>query len=76
MMNQTEWRERICTVEHSLKMKELERCPTKEKITNVTFFRISYKLQMLERMKEWLDTYGDLPKSYKWMLQHPNDSWG
>lgn len=76
MMNKTEWAEKICNIEHSLKTRELERCSPKEKITDVTFFRISYKLQMLERMKEWLDTYGDLPKSYKWMLKHPNDSWG
>jgi len=75
-MNKVEWRERICNTEHSLKLKELERCSTKEKITDVTFFRISYKLQMLDRMKEWLDAKGDLPKSYKWMLKHPNDSWG
>lgn len=76
MMNKAEWEEKICGIEHLLKLKELERCATKEQITDVTFFRISYKLQMLERMKEWIDTRGDLPRSYKWMLRHPNDPWG
>jgi hypothetical protein len=75
-MNRAEWGEKICAVEHLLKLKELDRCSPKEEITDVTFFRISYKLQVLKRMKEWLEMNGDLPKSYKYMLKHPNDAWG
>jgi len=75
-MNRDFWKERINQVENYLKQKEIDRISPKEKITEVTFFRISYKLQILKRMMIWVDLYGNLPKSYRWMLKHPNDHWG
>ncbi len=40
------------------------------------FFRIIYKLQMLERMQKFLRTNGYLVKSFMSMLNRPKENWG
>ena len=75
-MDKDELLKRICKVEEDLKYRELSRISGKREVDSATFFRISYKLQVLARMKEWLDLYGNLPRSYRWMLRNPNEPWG
>lgn len=40
------------------------------------FFRIMYKLQVLDKMRRFLDSHCYLPGSYIWMLKHPREPWG
>ncbi len=81
-MSKSEWKEKINAVEEKLKARERERWSSAERRiveereeTAIDFFRIAYKLQVLERMRAWLEDYGSLPRSYQQMLKHPNDVW-
>lgn len=40
------------------------------------FFRIIYKLQMLDKMRKFLEKHGYLVRSFVTMLNHPKEHWG
>ncbi len=40
------------------------------------FYRTVYKLQMLEKMRKFLDSHGYLVRSFMVMLNHPKENWG
>jgi len=40
------------------------------------FFRIIYKLQMLDKMRKFLEKHGYLVRSFMTMLNHPKEHWG
>lgn len=40
------------------------------------FFRIIYKLQMLDKMRKFLEKHGYLVRSFITMLNHPKEHWG
>jgi len=40
------------------------------------FFRIIYKLQMLDKMRKFLERHGYLVRSFVTMLNHPKEHWG
>lgn len=40
------------------------------------FFRIIYKLQMLDKMRKFLERHGYLVRSFITMLNHPKEHWG
>lgn len=40
------------------------------------FFRILYKLQMLDRMRKYVRVNGRLERSQKWMLNNLFQDWG
>ena len=40
------------------------------------FFRIIYKLQMLDKMRKFLEKHGYLVRSFITMLNRPKENWG
>jgi len=40
------------------------------------FFRIIYKLQMLDKMRKFLEKHGYLVRSFVVMLNRPKENWG
>ena len=75
--------EKINEVLEQLKNAERERwsISTFEKIKErgevySDFFRIIYKLSVLERMKDYLKKYHSLSNSFQWMLRNPFEVWG
>ena len=76
-------RQKINTVEERLKDGERARWTQSEteKIKDrgegpADFFRIIYKLQMLDKMRKFLEKHGYLVRSFIAMLNHPKESWG
>jgi len=76
-------RQKINNVERQLKGGErarwspIERKKIKERGEEpADFFRIIYKLQMLEKMRKFLEKHGCLVRSFIIMLNHPKEHWG
>jgi hypothetical protein len=81
-MSKSDWLGKIDAVEAQLKERERSRWSSAERRevesrgeTDVDFFRILYKLQVLERMRAWLERNGSLPRSYQKMLKNPKEKW-
>ena len=76
-------KQKINIIEEQLKdIERVRRSPTEhEKIKErgeepADFFRIIYKLQMLDKMRKFLEKHGYLVRSFIAMLNHPKESWG
>jgi len=76
-------RQKINTVEKRLKDGErarwspIERKKIEERGEELAdFFRIIYKLQMLDKMRKFLEKHGYLVRSFITMLNHPKEHWG
>lgn len=74
---------KINTVEEILKENERARWSTAEteKIKErgeelADFFRIIYKLQMIHKMRVFLNKHGYLVRSFVTMLNRPKENWG
>lgn len=75
--------QKINVVENQLKDTERARWSPaeREKIKErgeepADFFRIIYKLQMLDKMRKFLEKHGYLVKSFMVMLNHSKEHWG
>lgn len=76
-------RQKIENVEKRLKDGErarwspIERKKIKERGEELAdFFRIIYKLQMLDKMRKFLEKHGYLVRSFITMLNRPKEHWG
>ena len=76
-------RQKIDSVEKKLKdIERARRSPIEhEKIKErgeefADFFHIIYKLQMLDKMRKFLEKHGCLVRSFITMLNHPKEHWG
>lgn len=78
-----ELRSKIHEVRGQIKQRERERWSESERKEidrreecPVDFFRIIYKLSVLDRMERYLNTFHCLPNSFRWMLNYPFYEWG
>jgi len=76
-------RQKIENVERQLKGGERARWSPAERIKikergeePADFFRIIYKLQMLDKMRKFLEKHGYLVRSFIIMLNRPREHWG
>jgi hypothetical protein len=82
MVDKLEYLKRIERCEEKLKERERNKWSPSERQTikehgetKADYFQIIYKLSVLERMRSYLEKYGNLPHSFKKMLKNPFGEW-